>query len=109
LSDTIDTDQLFKKTNIDEMKRLFAFLHALHNALWELLINGRRPELKIEQFNPKPIRGRSNNPGEIVTEQAEDFFLLRLNAKPRQPSRSERPAPGLGRERRPFSGGTQRS
>ena len=85
LSNTADTDQLFKKTNIEEMKALFAFLHALHNALWELLFNGRRHDLRIEQFNSKPIRGRSNKPGEMVTEQAEDFFLLRLNANLRQP------------------------
>jgi hypothetical protein len=82
-SDPTDTQSLFENTNIEEMKRLFAFLHALHNALWELLFNGRRPELRIEQFDltsGSPSRG--NKPGEIVTEQARAFFSVALKRKP---------------------------
>jgi hypothetical protein len=88
LSDQTDTRPLFENTNIEEMKRLFAFLHALHTALWELLHNGRRPELReIEQFDLTPaVSGRSDKPAEIVTEEAEAFF----SALKRQPASTVR-------------------
>lgn len=40
---TEDLDALLAKTNIEEMKRMFGFLYSLHEALRELLLNGRSP------------------------------------------------------------------
>lgn len=34
---------LFAKTNIRELQHVFAFLGSLHEALWQLFFNGRRP------------------------------------------------------------------
>jgi hypothetical protein len=72
-----DTNALFKKTKIEEMKALFAFLHALHEALWELLFNGREPTLKIGDFvlPPAPkISGQSQNPGEEIAHEIAEFL-----------------------------------
>jgi hypothetical protein len=77
LTDANDTRSLLEKTNIEEMKALFAFLHALHDALWELLFNGRKPQLRIEQFilPPAPaIVGQILKPGEIIAQEVRAFF-----------------------------------
>jgi hypothetical protein len=37
---------LFARTNIREMQRMLAFLMALHEALWQLFNNGRKPTLR---------------------------------------------------------------
>jgi hypothetical protein len=42
-SDFDEINKLFKKTNITEMKRLFAFLSELNSTLWEAFHNGRKP------------------------------------------------------------------
>jgi hypothetical protein len=43
-ADMTEINGMFAKTNIEEMKALFGFLHALHEALWELFNNGRKPD-----------------------------------------------------------------
>jgi hypothetical protein len=58
---TEDLDALLARTNIEEMKQMFGFLHALHEALLELHLNGRSPlPLPDVTFvlppNPKPQR-----------------------------------------------------
>jgi len=51
------------RTDIDEMKRMFAFLHGLHKALIELYLNSRNPlPLPDVTFNPSPARPR--HPGD---------------------------------------------
>jgi hypothetical protein len=70
-------DALLAKTNIDEMKALFGFLHALHDSLWELLFNGRRPVLRVADFvlPPAPvIPGQRLKPGETVAHEVRAFF-----------------------------------
>ncbi|MGM4916222.1 hypothetical protein [Tardiphaga sp. 813_E8_N1_3] len=49
-----DADLLMAKTNIEEMKTMFGFLHALHLSLWELYFNGRRPDLTPATFVMPP-------------------------------------------------------
>jgi hypothetical protein len=49
-----DTDALMKLTNIEEMKAMFGFLHKLHDVLWELYNNGRKPDLKMRDFVMPP-------------------------------------------------------
>lgn len=76
-----DLDALLAKTNIEEMKKMFGFLHALHEALRELYLNGRNPlPLPDVTFvlppNPKPAR--QYHPGEKAYSQAQDALLSML-------------------------------
>ncbi len=43
--DLVEANQLLANTRVDEMKALFGFLHALHEAMWQLFHNGRKPVL----------------------------------------------------------------
>jgi hypothetical protein len=63
-----EIDALFARTNIEEMKGIFGFLHGLHDAMWELLFNGRRPDVKPFKFvlPPDPPADRSLAPGERI-------------------------------------------
>jgi hypothetical protein len=68
---------LFAKTNIEEIKSLFAFLTALHEALWELIANGRKPTLNVLEFvlPPAPATsGRHMLPGELVAREVNALF-----------------------------------
>jgi hypothetical protein len=51
-----ESAELFAKTNIRELQRVFAFLGSLHEALWELFFNGRRPVLRPRRYSIKRIR-----------------------------------------------------
>jgi hypothetical protein len=53
--DQADTDALMAKTNIEEMKSLFGFLHVLCGTLREAYFNGRKPDLAIPDFVPPPV------------------------------------------------------
>jgi hypothetical protein len=69
LSDIVEVNALLAKTNVNEMKALFAFLSALYLALWEAFHNGREPVLQIKPFElpPRPTaHGREILPGETV-------------------------------------------
>jgi AbiU2 len=76
-----DLDELLGRTNIEEMKRMFGFLHALHEGLVELYLNGRNP-LPLPDIifvlppNPKPQR--QYHPGEKAFRQAQDALLMML-------------------------------
>lgn len=57
---------LFAKTNIRELQQLLVFLRRLHQALWELYFNGRKPILRPSRYSvqrmldapfPNPNRG----------------------------------------------------
>jgi AbiU2 len=83
-----DTDALMAKTNIDEMKSLFGFLHALHLALWEAYHNGRKPDLTIPEFvlPPMPRRpGGSMKAGERVFREGHEV-LTRLSRAATSPT-----------------------
>jgi hypothetical protein len=65
--DRAGIDALMAKTNVEEMKALFGFLHILYETLWEAYFNGRKPDLTIREFvlPPAPPVG-SMKPGERV-------------------------------------------
>jgi hypothetical protein len=76
-----DTDALMAKTNIEEMKSLFGFLHVLHGALWQAYFNGRKPDLAIPEFVLPPVpvpRGGSMKAGERVFREGHEV-LTRLS------------------------------
>lgn len=84
LSDPIVTNALFEKTNIEEMKGIFAFLHSLNDALWELLFNGRTPELRTVEFTLPPLStlaGRSSKPGETIARELTTFLCDAASAR----------------------------
>jgi hypothetical protein len=60
------TNALMKLTNVEEMKAMFGFLHKLHDALWELYKNGRKPDLRTRNFVMPPAEapaGMTMTPG----------------------------------------------
>lgn len=66
-ADIAEVSSMFAKTNIEEMKSLFGFLHSVHEGLWEAFHNGRRPDVKPFQFtlpSEPPPRYKSLAPGE---------------------------------------------
>ena len=69
LPDLGQREELFAKTNIEEMKDLFGFLHALHDALWEAFQNGFAPVVNTYKFMLPPtpaVPSRRHAPGEQV-------------------------------------------
>jgi hypothetical protein len=77
LSDRDAMNAVLARSSIDDLKAIFGFLHALHDALSELLHNGRRPELRLPDFElpPTPAEpGRNRTPGEKVAWEVAEFF-----------------------------------
>ena len=51
-----DEQPFFDKTNVRELQKLFIFLRRLHEALWQLYNNGRKPTLQPARYSVKQIR-----------------------------------------------------
>jgi hypothetical protein len=51
----VEVGELFAKTNIREMQQLLVFLGRLHEVLWQLYVNGRKPTLVPARFSVKRI------------------------------------------------------
>jgi hypothetical protein len=86
-----EIDALFAKTNTEEMKEIFGFLHGLHDAMWELLFNGRRPDVQVRKFtlpSDSPVPGRQLAPGEMIAREAQAVMRKMLSAAAARPSRS---------------------
>ncbi len=47
----VEVGELFAKTDIKEMQQLLVFLGRLHEALWQLYFNGRKPTLRPARFS----------------------------------------------------------
>jgi AbiU2 len=71
--DVAQVNKLFAKTNINEMKGIFGFLHALYGALDLLFLNGSRPEVRPYVFRLPPQEPRPGRiaPGERVYREAQ--------------------------------------
>jgi AbiU2 len=66
---TDQANQLLAKTSVDELKALLGFLHEVHEALWQLFHNGRKPELRNRPFLLKPVQAPPSaqmRPGEKI-------------------------------------------
>ena len=64
-----------------ELQRMFAFLNSLHEALWELYFNGRKPVLRRRRYStarmmklPSPAHS-IGTVQERITQQVERFLL----------------------------------
>jgi AbiU2 len=79
--DVSDLDALLAMTDIEEMKRMFGFFHALHEGLVELYLNGRNP-LPLPDVTfvlpPEPKPQRQYHPGEKAFREAQDALLSML-------------------------------
>lgn len=53
------SDELFSKTNIMELQRLVLSLSELHESLWQLYINGRKPSIRRFQYSIASLRQRA--------------------------------------------------
>ena len=51
----VEVGELFAKTNIREMQQLLVFLGRLHEVLWQLYFNGRKPTLGPARFSVRRI------------------------------------------------------
>jgi AbiU2 len=80
LSDLTRVNELLAKTNIGEMKAVFAFMSALYSALWEQFHNGRRPLLNVVDYilPPDPIPRRQKLPGETVYREGHAALMSML-------------------------------
>ena len=68
--DVAQVSKLFAKTNVNEMKGIFGFLHALHGALDQLLLNSRSPDVQPYVFRLPPHEARPGRmaPGRVYRE-----------------------------------------
>jgi hypothetical protein len=86
-ADTEDANMLLRKTNVEEMKSLFAFLSALYSAFWELFHHGREPMLDVRDWilpPDDPPRGREMLPGERVYRGGQEALLSMLGGQAKE-------------------------
>jgi len=94
ISETTEVEELFSKTNIRELQKVFVFVNSLCEALWQLLHNGKKPVLKPMRYSVKAIMRtwKPERHGQSVQErvvgEAQDFFLAFV--KGAQPGRAKR-------------------
>jgi hypothetical protein len=98
ISDPTEVATLFARTNIREIQRMVVFLLSLHEALWELLVNGRKPTLRPHRYSVKQMRTKPSPRGgryavhEWIIHEAEKFLtetarnLRREGNRPRRKS-----------------------
>jgi hypothetical protein len=68
-ANSLEAEALMAKTNVDEMKEMLGFLHALHQSLQQLHANGLVPNLTPATFEVPPTPGGSKG-GEILYREA---------------------------------------
>ena len=80
LTSEADVAALFAKTNIRELQRMLVFLGSLHDALWQLFFNGRKPILQPGRYSltrmrdqPSPAEQR-RGVQERITHETEAFL-----------------------------------
>ena len=88
VTDAEEIQKLFSKTNIRELQRVFVFVNALYDALWELLYNGRKPVLRRMRYSVRNmVRDRkpewqSQTVQEKLVGEVSDFLsTLTINAQ----------------------------
>lgn len=80
VSDRAEIDALFAKTNVSELQKLFTFLARLHEVLWQLYHNGRRPVFRPERYSAKHILAKPSpahkqpNTQERIAREAKDVL-----------------------------------
>ena len=98
VSDAEDVQKLFSKTNIRELQRVFVFVSALYEAMWQLLYNGKKPVLRRMRYSVRSmVRDRkpewqSQTVQERLVGEVSDFLkALTKNAQQgAQPGRAKK-------------------
>jgi hypothetical protein len=86
VSDGAETAELFGKTDIRELQRMFTFLGSLYEALWQLYFNGRKPVLRPLRYSVRRMRDlpspamRHKSVQEKITREAEQVLVCDLSA-----------------------------
>ena len=81
VSDEAEVHALFGKTKVSELRQLVVFLQRLHEALWQLLHNGRRPTLRPMRHSVKRMldlpspKGGLDTVQERIIREAEKFLV----------------------------------
>lgn len=92
-----EVGELFAKTNLRELRQLLVYLGRLHEALWQLYFNGRKPTLRPARFSvnrmlEQPSPGESGRKlQERLVHETSEFF--KNHAQMPNPS-IERTSPG---------------
>lgn len=82
VSDAEEVQKLFSKTNIRELQKVFVFINALYEALWQLLYNARRPVLRPMRYSVKRImrdrkpEWQSQSVQERMVGEIDNFFKV---------------------------------
>jgi hypothetical protein len=82
VTDSEDVQRLFGKTNIRELQKVFVFVNALYQALWELLHNGSKLQLRPMRYSVKSIKRnrkrewQSQSVQEKIVGEVQDFFQV---------------------------------
>jgi hypothetical protein len=84
--DRAAADALMANTNVDEVKELLGFLHALYQSLSQLHMNGIAPDITPVKFDLPPSPG-AGKPGERIFRESGDLLYgmigLRLRSEAR--------------------------
>lgn len=81
ISSKKDVQALLGKTNVTELQQLLIFLRQLHEALWQLYHNGRKPTLRPARYSVKSIREKPSPQQwrralqEKLTQEIETFLM----------------------------------
>lgn len=62
-------DLLWQHTNIRDLQKLLTFLRAMHEALWQLYFNGRKPTLRKSRYSVKQMRIKPKGHGAALQER----------------------------------------
>lgn len=85
--DSEQVGELFAKTNTRELQKVFDFLNNLHETLWELFYNGRKPVLARHRYSLNRMRKSLASPGreramDRIVQEAELVLVGAAKAKP---------------------------
>lgn len=78
LSHQVDQQALFAKVSVPEIQQVLVFLRRLHQALWDLLFNGKKPVLRPARYSVTQMLALPKANGaslqERLTREAERFL-----------------------------------
>lgn len=84
ITESAEVEKLFSKTNTRELQRVFVFVNAFYEALWELFHNGRKPVLRPMRYSVRSIRKRRRHERQSdsvhvrIIGETQDLFQLCL-------------------------------
>jgi len=85
--DPATRDEMFSATRYRELEKLLASLGAVHEAVWQLFVNGRKPALRVRRHSlismlAKRGPGRRGTPvGEMVARETRDVLMRYRNVR----------------------------